>query len=76
MTDDDHGSEQDVPARLIDVARMAGVSVATASRVVSGADKASAETTARVLDAVARLAYVPDSGARALALRRRKHPLA
>ncbi|MFI4980244.1 MAG: LacI family DNA-binding transcriptional regulator [Nevskiales bacterium] len=49
------------------VAERAGVSIATVSRVVNGiANRASAETTARVWQAVHELGYHPDSVGRAL----------
>lgn len=56
-------------ARLIDVAREAGVSKATASRVLNADPNFSSrsETRASVLAAAAALGYVPHSGARALA---------
>ncbi len=54
-------------ASLIDVARLAGVSPATASRVVSAAPYAvSAGTRARVLEAAQSLDYVPNALARGL----------
>lgn len=51
---------------LKDVARLANVSVATASRVVTGDGPASPQTRDRVLAAVETLGYVPDAAARAL----------
>ncbi|WP_091055956.1 LacI family DNA-binding transcriptional regulator [Micromonospora humi] len=54
------------PARLDDVARAAGVSRATASRVLGGYGFASADARARVGAAADRLGYVPDRTARAL----------
>lgn len=56
-------------ATLDDVARAAGVSRATASRVVTGQGPASARARDRVAAAVAELGYVPDAAARALASR-------
>ncbi|WP_086669076.1 LacI family DNA-binding transcriptional regulator [Lentzea kentuckyensis] len=56
-------------ATLDDVARAAGVSRATASRVVTGQGPASARARDRVATAVAELGYVPDAAARALASR-------
>ena len=54
-------------ASITDVARLAGVSPATASRVVSAAPYAvSAATRARVLDAARTLDYVPNALARGL----------
>src|SRR3989337_1146590 len=52
---------------LHDVAREAGVSAATASRVLNGGDrKVSDELTARVRQAAASLRYAPDLSARAV----------
>jgi LacI family transcriptional regulator len=48
-----------------DVARHAGVSSMTASRVVSGSSKVSDELRKRVLASIAELNYVPNVGARA-----------
>lgn len=56
---------------LRDVARLAGVSPSTASRVVSGSDHpVSAESRARVLEAAQRLRFQPNRLARALATAR------
>lgn len=63
---DPHGSRPTVS----DVAKAAGVSTATVSRVVNGSTDVSDELKARVLEAVDRLGYVRDSTARALAMRR------
>lgn len=49
-----------------DVANYAGVSVATVSRVVNESGPVSAETRARVLEALEALRYVPDASARSL----------
>jgi LacI family transcriptional regulator len=49
-----------------DVARLAGVSTATVSRVINSAEQVDAETRARVRDAMAKLRYVPHGAARAL----------
>ncbi|MGC4892518.1 LacI family DNA-binding transcriptional regulator [Micromonospora sp. DT31] len=54
------------PATLDDVARDAGVSRATASRVLGGYGSASAHARALVQAAAERLGYVPDITARAL----------
>jgi LacI family transcriptional regulator len=52
---------------IAEVARLAGVSIATASRVVSEADyPVSAQTRERVLDAARELDYVPNALARGL----------
>jgi LacI family transcriptional regulator len=55
-----------VPATLKDVAREAQVSTATVSRVINGHGNVTDATRARILDAVERLRYVPDSAARSL----------
>lgn len=52
---------------LADVARVAGVSRATASRVLSGGGAASESARRRVTAAAAHLGYAPDTVARALA---------
>ena len=52
---------------LVDVARAAGVSLSTASRVTSGAGPASEAARRRVDEAVAALGYVPHPVARSLA---------
>jgi LacI family transcriptional regulator len=49
-----------------DVARQANVSVATVSRVFSGANAVREETSRRIRDVAARLRYTPHSGARSL----------
>jgi len=54
-----------------DVARNAGVSTATVSRVLNGIGEFSAETRSRVVEAAARLNYSPDHAARNL---RRSRP--
>ena len=51
---------------LEDVARAAGVSRATVSRVVNGAPKVSAEVQRAVQDAIAAVGYVPNQAARQL----------
>lgn len=55
-----------VRATLTDVARLAGVSRQTASRVARGGALVSAETAARVESAIAELGYRPDPVAQAL----------
>jgi DNA-binding LacI/PurR family transcriptional regulator len=54
------------PATLDDVARLAGVSRATVSRVVNGADLVAARTVEAVNHAIAELGYRPNRAARAL----------
>ncbi|MFJ6166824.1 LacI family DNA-binding transcriptional regulator [Micromonospora orduensis] len=54
------------PATLDDVARLAGVSRSTASRVIAGTGFASPDARDRVTTAVHRLGYVPNPAARAL----------
>lgn len=58
------------PPTLADVAAMAGVSTATVSRCLNTPDQVSKVTRDRVLQAVQRLGYSPNAGARALAGRR------
>src|ERR1700746_1794183 len=60
------------PVTLYDVARLAGVSTATVSRVVHGLDRVADSTRARVRDVIDRLGYVPDGAAQSLS-RRQKH---
>jgi LacI family transcriptional regulator len=66
--DDDFAQSITGPPRLKDVAAAAGVSVATASRVLSGSP-ASAEAIAAVQEATLRLDYRPNATARALRAR-------
>ena len=51
---------------LFDVARLAGVSTATVSRVVHGQDRVRDATRTRVLRAIEELGYVPDGAAQSL----------
>jgi len=60
---DDAGGK---PASVIDVARVAGVSQQTVSRVAHGASNVAEGTRKRVLDAMAQLDYTPNVAARAL----------
>jgi LacI family repressor for deo operon, udp, cdd, tsx, nupC, and nupG len=53
-------------ATVQDVARDAGVSTATVSRVLSGSARATDETRARVMASVARLGYAPNNAAKSL----------
>ena len=59
------------PATLYDVARLAGVSTATVSRVVHGLDRVADSTRARVRDVIDRLGYVPDGAAQSLSRRQK-----
>jgi LacI family transcriptional regulator len=54
------------PLTIYDVARHAGVSIASVSRVLNGQGSPRAATRERVLEAVAELGFVPDGAARAL----------
>lgn len=53
-----------------DVARAAGVSVATVSRALNGADNVLPETRQRIVDAARELRFTPSSAARSLITRR------
>lgn len=70
MTSDDGGRRPRSPVTLADVAREAGVSIATASFVLSGRgglrSAGSAETKAKVRAAAERLGYVPNRHAQAM----------
>jgi LacI family transcriptional regulator len=57
---------------LYDVAREAGVSTATVSRVVHGQQRVSPSTRQRVLDVIEALGYVPDSAAQSMVLGRKE----
>src|SRR5215472_12312635 len=54
------------PLTIYDVARRAGVSIASVSRVLNGQGSPRAATRERVLKAVSELGFVPDGAARAL----------
>ncbi len=60
------GEEEATIATIKDVARNAGVSTATVSRVLSGRDRVSAEMRERVLGTVRRLDYRPNALAKSL----------
>ena len=66
MTDPDESSP---PPTIYDVARMAGVSIASVSRVLNGRRNPRQETKDSVMQAVAELGFVPDGAARALSAR-------
>ena len=53
-------------AKVVEVARLAGVSISTVSHVVNGTRFVSEATRARVVDAIAATGYTPNSVARAL----------
>lgn len=57
---------------LYDVAREAGVSTATVSRVVHGHDRVRPSTRQRVLEVIEALGYVPDGAAQSLSRRRKE----
>jgi len=57
---------------LYDVAREAGVSIATVSRVVHGRDGVRTTTRRRVLEVIEALGYVPDSAAQSMVLGRKE----
>ncbi|MER5639143.1 LacI family DNA-binding transcriptional regulator [Kitasatospora sp. NPDC002227] len=69
MGTDSVGSEQRQPV-MADVAKLAGVSHQTVSRVLNGAPHVRADTRERVLAAIRELDYRPNSAARALVTRR------
>src|SRR6202043_405421 len=56
---------------LFEVARLAGVSTATVSRVVHGQDRVRDATRIRVQQAIEELGYVPDGAAQSLSRRRK-----
>jgi LacI family transcriptional regulator len=57
---------------LYDVARQAGVSTATVSRVVHGHDRVHPSTRQRVLGVIEAMGYVPDSAAQSMVLKRKE----
>ena len=57
---------------LYDVAREAGVSTATVSRVVHGQDRVRPSTRQRVLEVIEALGYVPDGAAQSLSRQRKE----
>ncbi len=60
-------------ANIFDVARLAGVSHQTVSRVINGHPSVRPGTRSRVEDAIAQLRYRPSTAARALVTRRTRH---
>ncbi|MDY0812731.1 LacI family DNA-binding transcriptional regulator [Kitasatospora purpeofusca] len=69
MGTEDTGTEQRQPV-MADVAKLAGVSHQTVSRVLNGAPHVRPDTRDRVLAAIRELDYRPNSAARALVTRR------
>jgi LacI family transcriptional regulator len=65
----DHPADIESPPTIYDVARAAGVSIASVSRVLNGSRNPRQETREKVLKAVAELGFVPDGAARALSAR-------
>ncbi|SEL64321.1 LacI family DNA-binding transcriptional regulator [Streptacidiphilus jiangxiensis] len=65
----DSHPKADTPPTIYDVARRAGVSIASVSRVLNGRDNPRPATRDRVLKASAELGFVPDGAARALSSR-------
>jgi len=63
------GKQAPRPAVIADVAKLAGVSVPTVSRVLTGAARVRPEKERLVLDAIEKLNYRPSATARALVLR-------
>src|SRR5580704_13612560 len=63
------GADPTAAPTIYDVARAAGVSIASVSRVLNGQRNPRQETRERVLAAVAELGFVPDGAARALSAR-------
>ena len=66
MSDNEH-----TPVRIVDIARMAGVSVATVDRVIHNRGKVSEENLARINEVLRRVDYRPNLIARSLASGRR-----
>jgi outer membrane receptor protein involved in Fe transport len=64
------GKSNDKGVTIIDIAREAGVSIATVSRVLNRGEGAGPEVRTRVLEIVNRLGYRPNVSARALSGRR------
>jgi LacI family transcriptional regulator len=61
-----HSSPRARPTTLADVARLAGVSIATASKALNGRDHVRAETRHRVVEAAEQLSFSPNTLARGL----------
>ncbi len=67
--DDSPAADSGAAPTIYDVARAAGVSIASVSRVLNGQRNPRQETRERVLAAVAELGFAPDGAARALSAR-------
>jgi LacI family transcriptional regulator len=65
----DQGDTGHTPPTIYDVARVAGVSIASVSRVLNGRRNPLPDTKQRVQEAVAELGFIPDGAARALSAR-------
>ena len=63
-------AHQSQKATIFDVAELAGVSIKTVSRVVNNEPNVRAKTRGKVLDAVTRLNYRPNTAARGLSGKR------
>lgn len=70
MTDETHGRTSQKNPRMVDVARLAGVSHQTVSRVLNESPAVGPELTQRVRQAIQLLGYKRNPAARALASRR------
>lgn len=70
MSSDGLVTHAGTPPTLDDIARLAGVSRATASRAISGTGAVSSRSAKAVSEAVQQLSYVPNQAARSLATRR------
>jgi DNA-binding LacI/PurR family transcriptional regulator len=72
MADLSGGSDRARPPTIVDVARCAGVSIATVSRVVTGTGRVKEATRARVEQAIAATGWTADPAARVLARSRER----
>ncbi|SDZ50591.1 LacI family DNA-binding transcriptional regulator [Herbiconiux ginsengi] len=66
MADNETTATSGRTATLSDVARMAGVSIATASKAINGRDDVAPATRQRVLDAAKKISFTPNELARSL----------
>ena len=71
MRNNHNVADREKVVTLYEVARLAGVSTATVSRVVHGQDRVRESTRARVRQAIEELGYVPDAAAQSLSRRRK-----